>query len=73
MPKTIKIDPHEYVLQGFPLYLVSTKTPKKNHFHGFGNYFEVIFTHSYSPGPPRDIREIGKSVNCPAKRLCCKA
>ena len=37
------------------------------------NYWEVIFTHSYSPDHPREIREFGNSGNCPAKRLCCKA
>ena len=26
--KKVKIDPHEYVYQGFPLSLLSTKTPK---------------------------------------------
>ena len=46
---------------------------RENHFHGFGNYWEVIFTHSYSPGHSREIREFGNSGNCPAKRLSCKA
>ena len=36
------------------------------------NYWEVIFTHSYSPDPPREFRKFGNSGNCPAKRLCSK-
>ena len=35
-------------------------------------YWEVIFTHSYSPDHTREFREFGNSGNCPAKRLCCK-
>ena len=32
---------------------------RQNHFHGLGNYWEVIFTHSYSLASPWEFRESG--------------
>ena len=46
---------------------------RQNHFHGLGNYWEVIFTQSYYLAPPWEFREFGNSGNCCAKYLCCKA
>ena len=40
---------------------------RQNHFHGLGNYWEVIFTHSYSRAPPWEFREFGNSGNSCAK------
>ena len=46
---------------------------RQNHFHGLGNYWEVMFTQSYSLAPPWEFREFGNYGNCCAKRLGCKA
>ena len=40
---------------------------RQNHFHGLGNYWEVIFTHSYSLAPPWEFRELWNSGNSCAK------
>ena len=42
---------------------------RQNHFHGLGNYWEVMFTQSYSLAPPWEFREFGNYRNCCAKRL----
>ena len=46
---------------------------RQNHFHGLGNYWEVIFTYSYSFARPWEFREFGNSGNSCAKYLCSKA